>query len=205
MVVVCVDSQPHCSYIHLMQHPFEKLAPHTLRNAYWAAMLLTFIIAGVLQSMAAPFTTNVPGESARYNIIHFEFAGTAEKAQEIMDAWGPEACVTIARQIGVDFAFLLAYPQAIALGILAVLCNARSRRLLLLGRTLAWLQWPAGLLDAIENLALLGILNGHNASPLPEIAWWCAAPKFAIVLAGILFVLVGAGLGYTREAASGKA
>lgn len=188
-----------------MRHPFESLSPTTQRNAYWTAMLLTFVIAGVLQSMAAPYCQSVPGEIARYNIIQFEFAGTPEKAQAIMDSWGPEGCAALARQILVDFLFLLAYPQAIALGILAVLCNARSQRLIGFGRMLAWLQWPAGLLDAIENLALLGLLKGNVSSPLPEIAWWCAAPKFAIVGAGILFVLVVAGLGYTRGAASGKA
>jgi hypothetical protein len=34
---------------------------------------------------------------------------------------------------------------------------------------------------------------------MPQVAYWCAAPKFAIVVAGILFVLIFAGLGYTRD------
>ena len=56
---------------------------------------------------------------------------------------------------------------------------------------LAWGQWLAALLDAIENGALLTMLLDVPAQPWPVVAWWCAIAKFALVLLGLLFVLVG--------------
>ena len=182
-----------------MKHPFEALPPLLLRRLYWASIIATVVIAAILQGLLADFTGSVPGKTAAYNIIHFEFAGTLERAQAIMSSWGPENCERAIGQIYVDYAFLCCYPQAIALGILAVLRNTRSNRLLNWGRWLAWLQWPAGLLDAVENAALIALLKGNTAAWLAPLAWWSAAPKFAIVLAGIVFVLVFAGLAYTRD------
>jgi hypothetical protein len=185
-----------------MKHPFERLSPGTQRTAYWVALGATALLAFVLQAQVAEVIPATAGQVLPYNIIDFELARTPEKAQEIVNSWGPEGCQALFTQIVTDYLFLLAYPQAIALGILAVLMNTRNARLLAFGRALAWLQWVAGALDAIENAALLGILKGHVASPLPEISYWCATPKFAIVIAGVLFVIIFAGLGYTRDSAS---
>jgi hypothetical protein len=43
------------------------------------------------------------------------------------------------------------------------------------------------------------MLKGVAYAPMPQVAYWCAAPKFVIVVAGIFFVLIFAGLGYTRD------
>lgn len=182
-----------------MRHPFEKLSPRAQRNAYWLALAATAFFGFVLQAQVASVSPAKAGHVLPYNIIDFELARTPEMAKTIVDSWSTEVQQAFFTQILTDYLFLLAYPQAIALGILAVLMNTRNRRMLTIGRTLAWLQWPAGLLDAIENAALLGILKGHVASPLPEIAYWCATPKFIIVIAGVLFIIIFAGLGYTRD------
>jgi hypothetical protein len=182
-----------------MKHPYEKLSPQLRRNLYWGFLAATFIIAVVLGIQGQGFATTVPGEPAPFNIVHFELAGTPEQALRITESWGASGRAAAFGQTVVDYLFLLSYPNAIALGILAVLMNTRNRTVWMAGRNLAWLQWLAGALDAVENLALLGILKGHVVSPLPEIAWWCAAPKFLIVIAGILFVLVGVAWGFTRR------
>jgi hypothetical protein len=182
-----------------MKHPFENLSPHTQRTTYWVSLAATFILIGVLQSMAAPYCDSLPGEPLKYNIIQYEFAGTVEKAQEIVDSWGAEGRAGLTKQILVDYAFAIAYPTAIAFAILAVLKNTRNKALLAGGRVLAWLQPLAGLLDAVENYALLQMLKGVAYAPMPQVAYWCAAPKFVIVVAGIFFVLIFAGLGYTRD------
>lgn len=182
-----------------MRHPFEKLSPRAQRNAYWLALAATAFLGFVLQAQVASVSPAKAGHVLPYDIIDFELARTPEMAKTIVDSWSTEVQQAFFTQILTDYLFLLAYPQAIAFGILAVLMNTRNRRMLTIGRTLAWLQWPAGLLDAIENAALLGILKGHVASPLPEIAYWCATPKFIIVIAGVLFIIIFAGLGYTRD------
>lgn len=185
-----------------MKHPYERLSPRVQCWSYWVALGATAVIACILQMQVAAVVPAVAGQPLPYNIIDFELARTPEMAQTIVDSWGPKGCEALFTQIVTDYLFLLAYPQAIALGILAVLMNTRNARLLAFGRILAWLQWVAGGLDAIENAALLGILKGHVASPLPEISYWCAMPKFLIVVAGVLFILIFVSLSYTRDSES---
>ena len=61
-----------------------------------------------------------------------------------------------------------------------------------LGLALAWGQWLAALLDALENVALLRMLRGPETHPWPRVARWSAIPKFALVAAGALYAAVGA-------------
>lgn len=60
---------------------------------------------------------------------------------------------------------------------------------MIIGVVLAWAQLLAGVLDAVENWVLYRILMGATCTYLPRIAWWCAAVKFAIVVAGLVFLL----------------
>ena len=134
-----------------------------------------------------------PLGAAGASIIDFELAGTLSKAQTIMAGWG-EANKQVARQqTYVDFVFLVLYPLTIALG-----CGLAARQfsagswLVTVGLYLAWAQLAAGLLDAIEDVALLRLLEGAQNPNLPLLARLCALPKFAIVILGLIYVLIGA-------------
>ena len=61
-----------------------------------------------------------------------------------------------------------------------------------LGVLLAWAQFGAGLLDAVENYGLIQVLLGSQQAFWPVLARWCAIPKFLIVAAGLVYVGVGA-------------
>lgn len=50
----------------------------------------------------------------------------------------------------------------------------------------------AGLLDAVENYALIKVLLGSRDEIWPVAAKYCAGPKFAIVGVGLIYVIVGA-------------
>lgn len=95
-------------------------------------------------------------------------------------------------QTYVDFVFLVLYPLTIALG-----CSLAARQfsagswLVTVGLYLAWAQFGAGLLDAIEDVALIRLLQGSQNPSLPLLARWCALPKFAIVGLGVVYVLMG--------------
>ena len=59
---------------------------------------------------------------------------------------------------------------------------------------LVWAQFVAMLLDATENYALIRVLLGLTGSQpalWPMVARWCAIPKFIIVGAGLLYLIVG--------------
>ena len=56
---------------------------------------------------------------------------------------------------------------------------------------LSWAVFLAAILDIIENIALVNILFGPLVSPWPEIARWCAIPKFVLIFIGIVYVIYG--------------
>jgi hypothetical protein len=63
-----------------------------------------------------------------------------------------------------------------------------------IGPLLGWAMFAAGLFDAIEDVALLRVLDGHTAT-WPGIALYAAIPKFAIAGIGLAYVVLGAVLG----------
>jgi nicotinamidase-related amidase len=67
----------------------------------------------------------------------------------------------------------------------------RVRLLSVVGVLLAWAQFGAGLLDALENYALIRVLLGSQREVWPVMARWCAVPKFLIVALGLVYVGVG--------------
>ncbi|MEE8390887.1 MAG: hypothetical protein V3S14_08865 [Anaerolineae bacterium] len=60
------------------------------------------------------------------------------------------------------------------------------------GLLLAWGQWLAALLDGVENTALWNILANGPSTPWPQVAWWCAAVKFTLVILGLIYAISGA-------------
>jgi hypothetical protein len=60
-------------------------------------------------------------------------------------------------------------------------------------------------LDAVENYAMLRVLDGPVKSPWPEIAKWCALPKFAIpLLTSAGYVVLYGIVAFLWAKASGK-
>jgi hypothetical protein len=154
------------------------------------AIAATLVVGTALALLGAPLQT----DAAPSGILSYEFAGGAAKARAILDSWDEEARLYAAFQLGLDYLFLLLYPLAIALACLMMADSIRDRlpRLAALGVALAWSQPVAGLLDAAENFALVSMLLDAPGEGLARMALLCAVPKFAIVVAGILYVPLGA-------------
>ena len=156
-------------------------------------VLLSLILMLSLQRIGAPL--EVEGV-APHGIISFEFAGTVAKARAMIDAWSavPNGWQLAALSLGLDYAFMLAYATALALGCLLLADKRRERASAFArwGRRLAAVQFVAASLDAVENVALLRLLWGATAEVWPTLAFGCAALKFALVGLGLLYV--GAGL-----------
>jgi hypothetical protein len=82
------------------------------------------------------------------------------------------------------------YATALSLGIL--LAEERRKGIWpALGKSLGWGAFAAALFDATENIALFTILSGTVAAPFPQIAFWCASVKFALILLGLVYGLAG--------------
>ncbi len=173
--------------------PFAWLPAHVQRPVFVALAAVAILLMVVLQVLGAPLKTD--GAPAPNGIISFELAGDLAAATSILQAWGSQGQVYAGLQLGLDYLFIVAYATAIALGcaVCAQALHDRGLRFAPLGIWLAWALFVAGLLDCIENYALIQLLLGSQDALMPLVARWCAIPKFAIVIAGLAYV-VAAGL-----------
>ncbi|MCB9300752.1 MAG: hypothetical protein H6566_08915 [Lewinellaceae bacterium] len=142
-----------------------------------------FLLVGLIMR----FTAN-----PQPSIVAFELAGNLEKANSLIQQWGPEGQRLARRSLYWDFPFILAY----SLGLALLLFRAYNWSLhlylpYLLIAAIAALPLLAGLLDVGENLCLLQLLNGKQAEWLPLAARRLALIKFSFVGIAVLVVLAG--------------
>jgi hypothetical protein len=170
-----------------LPHPFERLSARARRRALFVLAALVFALMLAL----ALLDTDLRTQAAPHGIVSFEFAGDAATAGRMLEAWGEAGRARAAQILWLDFLFLAAYAPGIALLCAAASDRERARgsRLADVGAALAWGLLLAGVLDAIENLALLRTLTAAEPSLWPALAAACAGPKFALVAAGLLYVV----------------
>ncbi len=165
-------------------HPFGWL---TITGRKRTLILLVILTVGIiigLQILGAPLKT----DAAPAGIVSFEFAGTPTMAGEIINSWGERGRVYAGLSLGLDYLFLLAYAGTIGLACTLVAGSLPSSMasMALIGIILAWAQFGAAILDAIENYALIQVLLGSESALWSTMAKWCAIPKFMIVALGLL-------------------
>jgi hypothetical protein len=172
-----------------MTHPFYNLSDHLLPRLIWPLFALTVLLMVGMSAMGAALST----DAAPYGIVSFEFAGSVTNAGKILDSWAERDVIPVAAFIqGLDFLFLTVYSTALALGCVwaSRVYQSRGWSLAVLAARLAWGQWAAAGLDAVENVALTALLFGGAASPFPQIAWVCAALKFTLISLGLVYVFI---------------
>jgi hypothetical protein len=170
-----------------MRNPLSTLA--AARGRWW--ILTPFVAITAALSVGAGALGPLGGVSR--GIGSLELAGCPTHAKTIVDAWDRAGLLGVARaSVGWDYPFLVAYSTTLAFACLIAAAALRRRGSPWDGvaQKLAWLQWVAGGLDVVENLALLRMLAAHTASPWPQIAFACAAPKFILIGSGLLFLVV---------------
>lgn len=163
------------------------------RWGWLAAAGLTLLTMNLLRQQGAPLLESLP-----LGIVSLELPATPARADAMVAALGDRARAIAVRQVQLDFVFLLLYPLALAMALVRLAPLAAGR----VGRICAALArrvWIAGLLDAIENLALLRMLAGATGSPWPQLSTACATVKFTIVAAALLMLLAGLGAWASRR------
>ena len=136
-------------------------------------------------------------DSGGPGIVPFEVAGTSEEAREILDDWGEQGRDDARISLIVDYAYLVAYSLFLAAGCTIAggrLGRRGMSRLARIGPLLGWAQFIAAACDAIENAALLRVLDGHT-DIYPGVALYSAIPKFALAGLGLAYVITGVVLG----------
>lgn len=145
-----------------------------------------FMLGPILRTKAAP-----------HGIVSLELAGDVKQAQSVINSWDDKARQFAFKSTLLDFLFIVAYSTALGLAcVLAHKVYADTGALAILGAPwigtlLAWGLTAAGALDIIENVALLIMLGGNVTEPWPQVARWCALPKFSLLFAGAMYSFWG--------------
>ena len=182
-------------------HPLQAIPP-----AQWLRVFLPLLaMAGVLMVALTAINAPLATAAAPRGMVSFELAGSVAEVRRILASWDETARISAAFSLGLDYVFLALYPTTIALACLRAARpfaagGSRLAALAPLAVWLAWGQWLAGLLDAIENAALYRVLLGPVTEPWPAVARACALPKFALVLAGLFYAAAGAAVALAARA-----
>ena len=127
-------------------------------------------------------------------IIEFELARTAEQASEFYGELGEAGRDAAKESLYIDYLYLVLYALTYAAGCVIVARRAAQRGMTGLaawGRPLAMGAFIAAACDAVENAALLRVLDGHTDQPWPGIAFSFASVKFLLLTVAGLYVIVG--------------
>ncbi len=172
-----------------IHRPFSWLSHSAQKRAFWIALGLTVIVLAGMNIVGGPLNT----PAAPAGIISFEFAGSIGVATAMMDSWGEHGPVLAGISLGIDYLFLVAYSVAISLGCVLIAGSVYRNATVatLVGIVLAWAQFAAAAMDAVENFALIRVMLGSMTHLWPALARTCAIPKFAVVGLGLLYLIVG--------------
>ncbi|HEY0323079.1 MAG TPA: hypothetical protein VGC66_19135 [Pyrinomonadaceae bacterium] len=178
-----------------MTSPFEAISYLWL----WIAFLVLLVLFILVGGKAAPGFSDeeqkeIKAQLRQRPVMALELAGSPAEAERVLTVTrkiNAQADELFRAAIAWDYLFIFIYPAWIAVGCMIVSKFLSEHKLpgATFGIFLIILQPLAALLDALENYSMLRVLDSSPVrSPWPEIARWCALPKFAIAL--------GAGLGY---------
>jgi hypothetical protein len=186
-----------------MKHPLEFFPVHLRKPFFLAFLFLTLLLFAIFQILDQPLRT----DAAPFGIVSFELAGTPLAAREITESWkqlslllsasgepNPDivnvAYVFAAFGLGLDYLFMPVY--ALALSFATLLAAQKHvgwiHSLLVLA---GYGAFAAALFDVVENYALFQVLLGRVDASYPEIAAFCAAIKFSLILFCVLIALIG--------------
>jgi hypothetical protein len=160
----------------------EFPTPKTLRLVTAVAFLFTAAIFFVFRVHDRPLRP--------YDIVAFELAWTPQKAETIMGVWGEAGSQTARESLFIDFGYLPAYSFLFA-GMTLMAARAVTARLQTLGFVLTFVPFGSAVFDAIENLALLSVLQSPDSPSAIAltIAGISATIKFSLLLLCLLYMV----------------
>jgi hypothetical protein len=161
----------------------------TRKRALIASAVASIAIGAVLIVLdARMMDTGGPG------IVGFEFAGSEERAAEILADWGEDGTDAAKASLWLDFAYILAYGTFLVLAAWATRDLAESRgwrRMAAFGTAVIPFAAAAGAFDAIEDVGLLLAVDQQGGDLAPRLAQICASLKFVLLAVTIAYLLTG--------------
>lgn len=169
--------------------PWAWINPAAQGRVLTILVVLTVMLSIVLWRVSEPLYT----AAAPQGMVSYELAGSQAQASRILESWSARAREQALLLQGLDYLYLVLYPAFLSLGCAHVarrLVRSASR-LAALGRGLSWAVLAAGLFDAVENYALIEQLLSAPTERWAHVAWWCAVPKFTLVVLALGYALAG--------------
>src|SRR5687768_1399206 len=154
------------------------------------------IVLGLLVATLAVGALALPAldDMGDVGILEFELARTSEQASEYYGELGEEGRDAARESLYLDYPFLVLYGFLYAMAALVVAARAAERGMAGIarwGRPMAIAGLTAAACDAVENAALLRVLDGHTDQPWPGIAFVFASTKFLLLAVVLVYVIVG--------------
>jgi hypothetical protein len=132
-----------------------------------------------------------------FPIVDLELAWTVEQADDVTR--GADVG-TIRSAILWDFVFIFFYALALSTGALWARRQFRSSVGIAVGTVVAFGGVAAGIFDVVENLSMLGYLNGWGDwSSWITLAGTMAVPKFVLAFSGVVYIVAGIVLSLVRR------
>ena len=157
--------------------------------ALWISGLATLVIGVVLLALDMRMT-----DAGGPGIIGFEFAGSEERAAEILADWGDKGRDAARLSLWIDYAYLAAYGTFLTLAVVAsrdLAERRRRRRLAAIGTRITAFPIGAVIFDGLEDAWLLLALGGHGGDVAPFAAALFATIKFVLLAVSLLYLLAG--------------
>lgn len=164
--------------------PINKMLP----SVTYTILILT----GLINVAIVDYSYYMGDYFGDFSLIDLELAGSVVDANFMLDYWkNSEVLQWVYFHIGLDYLFLVSYSF-----FLFFACHASALQIkafpffTTLGLVVGWLQPLAGILDLIENYALIHMISGSLDEFWPKLSSWCAMPKFAIALSGMAYCVI---------------
>ncbi len=165
-----------------MEPPSWSARFNRLRQLFWFFFLLTIGYMIWIRSYLSPLSS---GE-----IVQFEIAKTADKAQSIIKDWKNTGKYEQGvKSIYFAYLFIIFYTLAIGFGCRFISACTGNDILIKGGQGFAWLIGIATICDIIENIAMSKTLGGNISQLNVTIAYNLARIKFSIVIVCVLFMV----------------
>ncbi len=126
-----------------------------------------------------------------YGIIAFELAGNLSASNNIIQKWESQNLIHLASfSLGFDYLFMLFYVSFLAIWTSILSDGFYKKSFKIIAEIVISTFVIAGILDGIENYALLNLLQGDLTRDWPFIAFYSASIKFGLIGLGIIYNIV---------------
>lgn len=153
---------------------------------------IMLILTGIINIIIVNYSYYMGDFFGDYSLIDLELAGSMARSNVIIDYWKNNDVIQWAYfHLGLDFLFLISYSVFLFLGCHTSALQLKSFPFFIhLGLVIGWLQPLAGIFDLVENYSLIHVLYNTPNDFWPQLASWCAMPKFAIALSGMAYCVI---------------